>query len=164
MACGCSTSTCAPRWKADAGLRVDFYLLDGVAPEAALADLAARALDAGERVLVVAEDPELHQRLSQALWQGRPGQFLAHGAAGGAHQERQPILLSDTMEAANGARFVMLADGRWRDEAAGFDRAFLLFDAATRQAARGLWRELGAAEGVERHFWQQQGGKWREAG
>ena len=130
----------------------------------ALAELAARALGAGERVLVVAEDADLHARLSERLWQGRPGQFLAHGAAGGLHDARQPILLSDRVEAANGARMVMLADGRWREGLEGFSRVFLLFDGATREAARGLWRELGAADGVERHFWKQEGGRWSEVG
>ena len=147
----------------EAGLRVDFYLLDGLAPEAALAELAARALGAGERVLVVAENAELHARISERLWQGKPGQFLAHGVAGGPHDARQPILLSDTVAAPNAARLVMLADGRWREGLEGFARIFLLFDGATREAARGLWRELSARAGVERHFWKQEGGRWSEA-
>ena len=149
-------------------MRVDFYLLDGLPPEAAVAELAARALGAGQRVLVVADGADLHQRLSGALWQGqsgqgRAGQFLAHGAAGGAHDARQPILLADAVTPANGARLVMLADGRWREEAATFDRAFLLFDAATRDDARALWREMGTRDGVERHFWKQEAGRWSEA-
>jgi DNA polymerase-3 subunit chi len=148
----------------EAGLRVDFYLLEGLAPEAALADLAARALGAGERVLVVAEDAALHARISERLWQGKPGQFLAHGPAGGPDDARQPILLADTVAPANGARMVMLADGQWRDGLDGFARVFLLFDAATVEAARGLWRELSGREGVERHFWKQEGGRWSEAG
>ena len=53
-------------------------------------------------------------------------------------------------------------DGKWRDEAFGFERAFLFFDNSTIDAARGTWRMLGERDGVERHFWKQEGGRWVE--
>ena len=88
--------------------------------------------------------------------------FLAHGEAGGPHDARQPILLSEAMEPANGASFVLLADGRWRD-AEGFERAFLLFGEETLAEARACWRMLGEREGLERRYWRQEGGRWVQA-
>ena len=60
------------------------------------------------------------------------------------------------------ARFVAFADGVWRDEAFGFERAFLFVNDDTIDAARGTWRMLGEREDVERHFWKQEGGRWVE--
>ena len=51
-------------------------------------------------------------------------------------------------------------DGRWRDAALGFDRAFYLFDADTLEAARLAWKLLAGREGVERRYWAQESGKW----
>jgi DNA polymerase-3 subunit chi len=96
------------------------------------------------------------------LWTAK-GTFLAHGASGGPHEARQPILLSDTLEAANDATFLILADGIWR-QSIGFERVFLVFNEQTVEAARRAWRELDTVDGCERHFWRQQGARWSENG
>jgi DNA polymerase-3 subunit chi len=143
--------------------RVDFYQLSRDPAEVALPLLARATLNAGERMLVVSADAAQLGRIGEGLW-ALPDSFLANGRAGEPHQERQPVLLSDSCEPANGARFLALADGRWREEAPDFARTFLLFDDTTLEAARGVWRQLRDREGVERHFWKQQGGRWTEAG
>lgn len=161
MACGCSTASCAIRSKAERRLRVDFYQLSHDPAEGVLPLIARNTLKAGERLLVISADDAQLVRISEALWE-RKDSFLAHGLGGGPHQERQPILLSDRAEAVNGARFVALADGQWRDEALGFERAFLLFDSITIDAARATWRMLGEHDEVDRRFWKQQDGRWVE--
>ena len=83
----------------------------------------------------------------------------AAGQAGGPHDARQPILLGAEPDPANGARFCVLADGQWR-EAPGLARLFLMFGADRIDDARGTWRALGTREGVERHYWKQQGRRW----
>ena len=152
-------------------MQVDFYQVSRDPAEAIVAMLAEKTLAAGQRLLVVAEGASRLEAIGQALWShpGRPGapSFLANGRAGEGHEPRQPILLSETLEPANGARFVALADGVWRDEAADparFDRAFLVFDAATLDAARACWRALGQREELTRNFWKQEGGRWAKAG
>ena len=113
--------------------------------------------------MVSADDAQL-ARISAALWAPK-GTFLAHGAAGGADDARQPILLSDTLGAPNEARFLALADGLWREGAEAFERVFLLFDDAAIDAARAVWRKLGEDEGAERNYWRQlDGGRWEKAG
>jgi DNA polymerase III subunit chi len=143
-------------------MRVDFYQLSRDPAELVVPLLARATLQAGERLLVVAGDEVALSRIDHALWERLPDAFLAHGRADADHAARQPILLSDKPEAINGARFLALADGSWRDEAEGFKRIFLLFDNAAPDWARACWRMLGERDGVDRRFWKQDGGKWRE--
>ena len=143
-------------------MRVDFYQLSRDPAEAVVPQLAANTLKAGERMLVVSGNEAQRAAVSQALWSHAPEGFLAHGEAGGAHDARQPVLLADAVSALNGAKFVALADGVWRDGLDAFERVFLLFGPAEIEGARGCWRMLGEREDVERKFWVQDGGKWRE--
>lgn len=142
-------------------MRVDFYQLTRDPAELVVPLIARNTLGAGERLLVVSDDAAQLGRISTALWQRVPDSFLAHGLAGGAHDARQPILLNTTPDPANGARYLALADGQWR-EAEGMARVFLLFPPDRIDDARGTWRMLGQREGVERHYWRQDGGKWKE--
>lgn len=113
-------------------------------------------------MLVVADDLELRGRISAALWEQQPESFLANGEAGEVHAGRQPILLSGECGAANDAEFVLLADGVWREESNRFERVLLVFGDDRLEETRAVWRSLDGIEGTERHFWKQEGGKWRE--
>jgi len=143
-------------------MRVDFYLLSQGTVEATLPRIAKSVKGAGERLLVVAAEPDHLMMLDRALWEQLSEDFLAHGKAGEPHAERQPLLLSSSCEAENGAKYIALADGTWRDEALGFERAFLLFDQRKIDEARGTWRMLGEREDIERRFWKQEDGRWVE--
>ena len=145
-------------------MRVDFYQLTRDPVEAVLPLIARNTLAAGQRLLVVSADPAQLTRIGEGLWTRIPDSFLAHGLAGGEHDTRQPVLLSAEVAATNGARFVAFADGQWREAGDSFERAFLLFNHSTIEAARNLWRALSTREGMERHFWRQEGGKWKEVG
>ena len=145
--------------------RVDFYQLSRDPVERVAAMLARKVLQAGQRLLVVSGDPGQRAVIGRELWRGGPEEFLANGEADAGHAERQPILLSDKVEAANGASMVLLADGLWRPEALQFERALLLFGAAETDAARALWRELDGAEVVAREIHKQdESGRWRAGG
>lgn len=142
-------------------MRVDFYQLSRDPVERVVAQLAGKVLDAGATLLVVAEDAELRQVLSEALW--KADGFLANGAADEPGAERQPILLAGECAAPNSASMVLLADGAWREEATGFERAMLLFGEDAAPAARALWQELRGRDDVEpRIFKQTPAGGWRE--
>ncbi|MBX7482495.1 DNA polymerase III subunit chi [Qipengyuania qiaonensis] len=145
--------------------RVDFYQLSRDPVDVTVAKLARKVLQAGERLLVVSGDEMQRAHLSQVLWQQGGGAFLANGMAGGAYEARQPILLSDVCSAPNEARMALIADGQWRDEALGFDRVLLLFDADQRDAAADLWRRFARDEAVDNRIHKQDGnGAWREGG
>ena len=143
-------------------MRVDFYQLSETTVEAALPALAVKMREAGAKVLVVSADDAQRERISEALWVPR-GSFLAHGIAGTAHDARQPILLSGTLDAPNAAKFLALADGQWRPGAEAFERVFLLFDGSTIDDARATWRSLDGRDEVERNYWRQEGKGWVKA-
>ena len=141
-------------------MQVDFYQLSRDPVDQVLPAIAARVLDLGERLLVVAQDGAQLDRISAGLWAGPPESFLAHGRTGGDKESLQPILLAQDCVAGNGARHIALADGLWREEALDFDRAFYFFDAVTIEGARTSWRALSKREGVTPRFWRQEGRKW----
>jgi DNA polymerase-3 subunit chi len=141
-------------------MQVDFYQLSRDPVDKVLPAIAQRVIDGGGRLLVVAGDPAQLASVSAGLWQGSPTSFLAHGRADEERADIQPILLSSTCAAPNGARHIALADGVWREEALAFERAFYFFDAATIAGARESWRALSRRENVTPRFWKQEGRKW----
>lgn len=129
--------------------------------ERVLLRVTERLIAEGGRLLVVAADEAALARLDELLWNFAADSFLPHARAGEGRDIDQPVLLSADCTAANGARNLLIADGLWRDEALGFDRAFYLFDGDTLDAARATWRALGDRDGVERRYWKQDDhGKW----
>lgn len=136
---------------------VDFYHLTATPLERVLPSICEKVLAGGERLLVVAGEPLLG-RLDEQLWSYRKDAFLPHGRE---RAESQPVLLSEAPVAANGAANIALADGRWREEALGYARAFYFFDSAALDEARAAWRALKGREGVESRYWkQEESGKW----
>lgn len=143
-------------------MRVDFYLLSADPAPAAVALLATKVRQAGERLLVVADDLPLLEEIGETLWQSHPQEFLANGIAGDEHDAAQPILLSGDVDPANGATFLLIADGQWREPGEVFKRVLFLFDQQTIDGARQTWKALQDRERMERKFWKQQGGRWVE--
>ena len=143
-------------------MRVDFYQLGGSNADSVIAAIAGKLVDEGQRLLVVAADEALLARLDRQLWDQGAASFLAHGISGGSDDSRQPVLLSTAVDAPNLARNLLIADGEWRDAALGFERAFFLFDTETLEAARLAWKLLSGREGIERHYWANEDGKWVE--
>ena len=143
-------------------MQVDFYQLGATAVEQVIASIAEKVLAGDGRLLIVAEDEPFLARLDRMLWDAGPTSFLPHGIAGGAEDARQPVLLSTSTDAPNQARNMLIADGQWRDSALTYDRSFFLFDAATLEVARLAWKLLSGREGVERRYWAQVDGRWKQ--
>ena len=141
-------------------MRLDFWQLSRDPVERVVALIAERTRSSGEKLLVVAEDAARRAAISGALWEANPEAFLANGEAGAPHAARQPILLSPECEPENGARYLVLADGNWREGAETFERVFLLFGEAGAEAARGVWRKFDGRGDVERSYYAQEDGKW----
>lgn len=143
-------------------MRVDFYHLTRDPAEKLVPMLAGKVLDVGKRLLLLVPDETACAALSDALWSAQPASFLAHDIAGSEREADQPILFSDQCEPANGASYIILSDGQWRDEALSFERAFFLFTADQIDHARTIWRQLSANEVVTPRYWKQDGGRWVE--
>jgi DNA polymerase-3 subunit chi len=143
-------------------VKVDFYQLVSTPAEQVIASIAEKILAQSGRLLVVAADEQFLVRLDRMLWdQGATG-FLPHGVAGGSDDARQPILLSTSPDAPNLARNMLIADGEWRDSALSYDRSFYLFDSAMLEGARLAWKLLAGREAVERRYWAQVEGRWKQ--
>ena len=139
-------------------MQVDFYQLTRDPAEKVLPAIAQRILDNKGRLLIISDDAGQLDAISGALWTARTDSFLAHAKSGEGDDALQPILLSQDIDAPNGAKFVALADGNWRAVAEDFERVFYLFPPEQTDNARSAWRTLG--DGVERRYWKQDGGKW----
>ena len=141
---------------------VDFYQLGSSAPEEVIASITAKVVGDDGRLLIVASEEAWLARLDRLLWDQGRASFLPHGIAGGPDDVRQPILLSQTVDAPNLARNLLIADGEWREAALTFDRAFYLFGRDTLEAARLAWKLLAGREGIERRYWAQDSGGWKQ--
>ena len=145
-------------------MKVDFYHLTVQPLDRVLPMLAEKVLASGARLLVVAEDGPARTHLDKLLWSYAADSFLPHAQIGGEGDAEQPILIAADVNAANGARNILLADGIWRDDALDFDRAFHLFDEESLRPARAAWKALAGREGVERRYWRQnEAGRWEQA-
>ena len=139
---------------------VDFYHLAQAPLERVLTRICERLLEGGERLLIVAEPP-LIASLDEQLWTYAPDAFLPHGRSDRPEAEKQPILLSETLEPLNGAGNAALADGVWREEALSFARTFYFFDNGHLDTARGAWRALKSRSDAEPRYWKQDDrGRW----
>jgi DNA polymerase-3 subunit chi len=141
-----------------------FYQLTETPLEAALPQLLARALGAGWRIAVRGQSVAFLEGLDQRLWLGPEEGFLPHGIAGGAHDAEQPVLLTTSQEAPNGAVCVMAVEAAdvTADEAKALERVCVILDGADQAAldhARGQWKALTDA-GCEAQYWAQDGGRW----
>lgn len=141
-------------------MQVDFYQLTRDPAEKVLPFIAQRVLDDDGRLLIVSDETAQLDAISAAFWTAKPDSFLAHAKTDEGDDTIQPILLSARTDAANGARFVAIADGNWRDVGADVERIFYLFPPARTDMARTAWRNLG--EDTARRYWKQDGGKWRQ--
>ena len=142
-------------------MRVDFYQLGhGALADGVIASIGARLVGEGQRLLVVAADEAQRARLDRLLWDQGSASFIPHGIEGTSDDDAQPILLSAGIDAPNGARNLLIADGEWREAALGYDRAFYLFDDASVEGARLAWKLLAGRDGVERNYWANEDGRW----
>ena len=139
-------------------MQVDFYQLGRDPLVSVLASIATRVLAGEGRLLVVTGDEEQAKAIDEGLWTASVESFLPHGLMGAD----QPILIAATADPANAARNVAIADGVWREEVLGFNRAFHFFDDSSIEAARTAWRSLKGREGVEPRYWRQEDGRWRQ--
>jgi DNA polymerase-3 subunit chi len=145
-------------------MQVDFYHLTATPLDRALPQIAARIVEGDARLLIVTESDEQRADLDRLLWTYRPDSFLPHARSGAGDDAIQPVLLAPDVTPVNGARNVAIVDGRWRDTALAFDRAFHFFEDAHIQAARAAWRTLTDRHGVERRYWKQsEAGRWEQA-
>ncbi|MGZ9809646.1 DNA polymerase III subunit chi [Pseudoroseicyclus sp. H15] len=145
---------------------VFFYHLTESPLERALPMLLGKALEAGWRVELRGREAAQMDRLDEALWLGAEDGFLPHGRAGGAHDARQPVLLTAGEAPANDPACIMSVGGAevTADEVSAKARVCVLFDGADEAAvvqARGQWKAL-TGSGAKAQYWAQEDGRWKK--
>ena len=144
-------------------MQVDFYHLS-IPLDRVLPRIAERVVATGGRLVVVAESEAQRVALDRLLWSYAPESFLPHAQQGAGNDGTQPILIAPDVTAANAAGNVAIVDGKWRDTALDFDRAFHIFDEDAIREARLAWKALAGRDGVERRYWKQNdSGRWEQA-
>ncbi|MBY0407613.1 MAG: DNA polymerase III subunit chi, partial [Rickettsiales bacterium] len=121
---------------------VQFYQLLSTPLDRALPKLLEKALSAGFRAVLTAATPEQLEQLNTLLWTYDPASFLPHGSDADGEAETQPIFLSLGTQAPNGAKLLVVTDGKWPENAAEYERIADIFDgndAAALEAARTRW-------------------------
>lgn len=141
-----------------------FFHLTRSSVEQTARTLLMRALNQGWRVMIRGTDPARLDHLDRQLWLGPEEDFIAHGRAGGAHDSRQPVLLTQGGDLVNDPAAVMLLDGAPVDlsQAQGLQRVWVLFedaDTEKRELARGQWRLVTEA-GLAAQYWSEESGRW----
>lgn len=140
-----------------------FYHLTRAGLDDTVTMILTRAAGQGWRVMLRAPDRGLLDHLDAKLWLGPEDSFLPHGIEGGSQDADQPVLLG-AGPITNGARGLFLLAGAevTREEIAGLERVWLLFDgadAAAVQAARGQWALL-TGWGLSAQYWSDESGSW----
>ena len=145
---------------------VYFYHLTRRPLESALPQLLELSLARGWRVAVRGTDAGRLAWLDEKLWLSPEESFLPHGLAGGAHDARQPVLLTAERDMPNGAACLICVDGAEIEagEVAALERACVIFDGADAAAvdrARGQWAALTRA-GCRAQYWSEESGRWQK--
>ena len=143
---------------------IGFYHLTRTEADAALPALLGRTLQAGHRAAVLCGSAERVAALDAALWLCTNPDWLPHGTERDGDPDMQPIWLTQTDEAPNGARYLFLLDGMQSGRLADFDRVFDLFDGQDEAAvaqARLRWSAAKAA-GHAMTYWQQTAKGWEK--
>ncbi len=150
----------------EAETEIWFYHLERSTPDQVLPTLLERTLQRGWRALVRARDRGRLSEVDALLWTYREDSFLAHGLASEPHAERQPVLLSESMENLNNAQALFIVDDAETGVTEAFERCFIIFDGRDETAlggARERWRAL-KTEGANLSYWRQdEDGRWEKA-
>lgn len=146
-------------------VEIAFYQLQKISLNKALAKLLEKTLEAGNRALVLAHSKTQIDVLNEALWDYEDDAWLPHGSIDDFSPEKQPILLSTSLELVNGANFLFLTNGVNTERVNEFDRCFDLFDggeASEIESARSRWSSH-KKKGQSLAYWQEtKSGGWEK--
>ena len=104
--------------------------------------------------------------MATQLWTYHPSAFLPHGTAKDGFAAHQPIYLTEKEENPNGARLLIVTDGRVPVFLNDFEQALDIFDEADEarlNAARQRWVNY-KQQGYTLTYWRQKDdGGWEKA-
>jgi DNA polymerase III subunit chi len=143
-----------------------FYHLERATLESVLPGLLEKSLERGWKAVVRCGSRAMVERLDETLWTYSEESFLPH-AADLERADMQPVFLTDSDEAPNGAGVLFLVDNAAADPASlcAFTRCVTIFDGrdeAALESARAFWKAV-RAEGHDATYWKQSPlGRWEK--
>lgn len=143
-----------------------FYHLTESRLEDALPPLLEKSLERGWKVSVHIGSEERRDALDAHLWTFRDESFLPHGidkGSGDPASSRQPVLLTLSADAANGATVRFAVDGSEVPALEGCERLVLMFDGHDQMQldrARSQWKALKAEDHTLTYWQQTSDGRW----
>lgn len=144
---------------------IRFYHMEQSTLDQALPQIAHKAWQAGNRVMIKAPDVREAQRLSDLLWTFHPNIFLPHGTDGDKFPERQPVLVTAGNDNVNKAAILIMTHGCTCDQVSGFTMCCEMLDGRIPEQiskARARWKEYKEA-GHSLTYWQQDAkGGWQK--
>ena len=149
----------------DKATEILFYQLERQPLDQVLPGLLERTLERGWRAVVQAGSPERLEALDGLLWTYREESFLAHGTAPDGFADQQPIFLTTSEEAPNGAAVRFLVDGADCTGLSAYERVVYLFDGRDEDArakAREQWKAAKAAGHAVTYWQQNERGRWEK--
>jgi DNA polymerase-3 subunit chi len=151
---------------AEGGTEIWFYHLERSTLGQVLPGLLEKTRERGWRAVVRAADARLLDEIDERLWTWREDSFLAHARASDPYPERQPILLTDSLENPNAAQALFIVDGAELGDTEALERCFIIFDGRDETSltgARARWKTLKEA-GANLAYWKQSPeGRWEKA-
>ena len=143
---------------------LSFYHLLHTPLEQALPILLQKILSAGKRVHILTASEVQTQTLDEALWASTQS-FIPHGTISDNHSEKQPIIISESIDKANNADVLLITSGVQLNDFHDFLRILDMFDGGDEtalQAARSRWKSYKERGVPLQYIQQQQGGGWKE--
>jgi len=141
-----------------------FYHLESSTIESVLPALLEKTRENHWRALIKAP-PDRIEALNSYLWTYREDSFLPHGRDDEPMSDRHPIVLSSSLETAQGYKAVFLVDGADMQDFAEVARCIILINGRSESdvaAERRRWKKLDG-QGANLAYWQQgPHGKWQK--
>lgn len=143
-----------------------FYHLERSSLGDVLPGLLEKTRQRGWRAVVRSSSPGLLDDMDEHLWTYRDDSFLAHGRASEPNADRQPVVLTETLENPNAAQALFILDGSELGDTETLERCFILFDGRDETSltgARARWKAL-KEDGANLAYWKQSPeGRWEKA-
>lgn len=139
-----------------------FYHLENASIESVLPFLLEKSLEKGWRCLVKCQPDQL-EYLDGFLWTFQDRSFLPHGRDDEPLAELNPILLSCTLDEAEGADVVLLLDGTDVSDLTGVSRCIFMINGQNSddvQNARARWARLKKSGQTLSYYQQDERGRW----
>lgn len=143
---------------------IQFYHLLSTSRERAVPKLMEKALQSGQRVVMLMDNDTALKSMSDALWTNNPAGFLPHGTAREAHSQDQPILLSLTDSNPNQAQILCILDGSMPESVGSYAKVLDVFDGTNDEAvtsARARWAAYKERGFALQYVKQQENGGWK---